>query len=727
MLFTKRNFEEKRMRQRLLLLLIGLLSFGWIIFSSYDLLSNENHVNFRTYFTSKDKKVYVIQDPQALDWNNEGVVTTELNKSLYASILKNCKDPLIFIFSANQTKVLIEKKGNWSKKEVEDLLQNGLFALSMGKLKQFEFGKLHGRYNGNQLLIYDGDLPNPKAIHLALSAKASYAWWKWDANQQIRLTEIYLKKDGVYRYVKYDNPNPALHKIDDQLLYSEVIPDFFKQYYFYQKNYAAQLDPNFKKSPWFKCVKSGFVHLKKDSSSLVIFDYVENAHPIQTLNEHFRKEELNNESAVFKQLRFCSVINSSPSTWYVGVVGQYGFASTDKALLDQALATATLGQTLSQDDKRAARFYSNMPKKVSARWIDATQKKTTTLLGNQIVETSYQKLNDQAQNAKEEVRDYFVMNPGFNVLAFAAFAERGNAIALTENHQLVGYINGLRKWEKQLTQEVKSIYAVTGSAQYVCVQFEYEAQIFDKSGRVLFKLSHDANSPIQLIDNKGKKEFICSNGGNSLQLINENGGVVKQFALGGKLKNQLSFKQNGKPYVSVLTDKTFQIIDLAKRKVALKQSIDSTYVLVGNPTNAMAVKIQKNNASVISLSGQKQFKVPTDVLCFGSYLQGDKTIIVMKRACSLFAFDQSGTRVWEKTLPAIELSQFTSFQNLNKQTAVGILDAIGNQIYLLDDLGRNLDKDKRYGSKEIQMSAFGNSAYSITTYLGSYIIQYTKQ
>lgn len=110
MLFTKRNFEEKRMRQRLLLLLIGLLSFGWIIFSSYDLLSNENHVNFRTYFTSKDKKVYVIQDPQALDWNNEGVVTTELNKSLYASILKNCKDPLIFIFSANQTKVLIEKK-----------------------------------------------------------------------------------------------------------------------------------------------------------------------------------------------------------------------------------------------------------------------------------------------------------------------------------------------------------------------------------------------------------------------------------------------------------------------------------------------------------------------------------------------------------------------------------------------------------------------------------------
>ncbi|MFM7006613.1 MAG: hypothetical protein ACKOWX_05120 [Flavobacteriales bacterium] len=715
------------MRQRLLLLIIGLLSFGWIIFSAYDLLSNENLVDFKTYFTPKDKKVYVIQDPQAIDWNNEGIVTTELNRSLYASILKNSKEQLNFFFSASQTKILVEKKGNWSKKEVVELLHNGLFALSMGKLKKFEFGKLHGCYNGNQLLIYDGELPTAKPFHLPLSAKASYAWWKWDAKQKIRLTEMYLKKDGVYQYVKYSNPNPALHKIDDQLLYAEVIPDFFKQYYFYEKNYAAQLDPNFKKSPWYKCVKSGFIHLKKDSASLIVFDYAENAHPIQTLNEHFQKEELNNESAVFKQLRFCTVINSSLSTWYVGVLGQYGFASTDKSLLDQALAAATLGQTLSQDEKRAARFYANMPKKVSARWIDATQKKTTTLLGHLTVETSYQKLNDQTQNTQEEIRDYFVMNPGFNVLAFAAFAERGNAIALTENHQLVGYINGLRKWEKPLTQEVKALYAVLGAPQYVCAQFEHEAQIFDKSGRLLFKLSHEAGSPIQVIDNKGKKEFICSNGGNSLQLINENGSVVKQFTLGGQLKNQMSFKQSGKAYVSILTDKSFQIIDLAKRKVALKQSVDSAYVLVGNSLNTVAVKIQKNSATVISLSGQKQFKVPADVHCFGAYLQGDKTIIVMKRACSLFAYDQNGSRIWEKTLPAIELSQFTSFQNPSKQTVVGLLDAIGNQIYLLDDLGRNLDKDKRHGAKELQISAFGNNAYSITTYLGAYIIQYTKQ
>lgn len=84
------------MRQRLVLLLIGLLAFGWVVFSSYDLLSNENLVDFRNYFNQKDQVVYVVQDPQALDWETERMVTTELNESLYFSILKRSQEPITF-------------------------------------------------------------------------------------------------------------------------------------------------------------------------------------------------------------------------------------------------------------------------------------------------------------------------------------------------------------------------------------------------------------------------------------------------------------------------------------------------------------------------------------------------------------------------------------------------------------------------------------------------------
>jgi hypothetical protein len=108
-------------------------------------------------------------------------------------------------------------------------------------------------------------------------------------------------------------------------------------------------------------------------------------------------------------------------------------------------------------------------------------------------------------------------------------------------------------------------------------------------------------------------------------------------------------------------------------------------------------------------------------------LQASNQILVFKRNKALYAFDSKGKRVWEKSLDAIELTQFTSFYGPNKKAVLGIIDAVGNQIYLLDDLGRNLDADKRHGEQEVQLSAFGNNAYSITTFLGTYIIQYTKQ
>ena len=717
------------MRQRLVLLFLGLVAVGWIIYSSYDLLSNENLVDFRHYFNAKDQKVYVVQDPKALDWDNESIVSTSFNKDLYYSILKHskAKENLTFYFSATHTKILIEQKGFWTKSEVEALLQNGLFALQMGKLKQFRYGQLNGQFNSNQLLIYEGELPAAEANQLKVSAKASYAWFTWGAQQKIQLTETYCKKNARYRYVKYENPNPAIRKLDDQALFASVVPDFFRSYYFYEKTYAQQLDPAFAKSPWFKCIDNGFVHLKQDSNSLVIFDFQENSHPIQTLNEYFRKEELNTESATYNNLLFSTLISDRKTTWHLAVFGQFGFASPSKALLDQALAAASLSQTLSQDEAKAKRYFANMPSKVSARWIDANQKKTITLLGKQIVEASYQKLAAQDLQEQDKIRDYFVMNPGFRVLRFAAFAERGNVIALTENHQLVGYINGLRKWDKPLTQEVLDLYQIAAYPQLICVQFEHEAQLFDKTGRLVYRLTHEHGTRIQVLENKGKKEFACIGSANNLQLYSETGGLIKQLNMGGAIQQIHGFKQSGKMYVSILTDKQHNIIELSKRKIVLKQNTDSTFVLVGNNQSAFAVKITQTTATILSLNGQKQFEVPSRVECIGSYMQGANQILVFKRNKSLFAYNAKGQRVWEKTLDAIELSELTTFVGPNQQAVLGLIDPVGNQIYLLDDLGRDLDTDERHGEQEVQLSAFGNNAYSITTFLGNYIIQYNKQ
>lgn len=714
------------MRQRLILLSIGIISIGWILFSAYDLLSDENLTDFRRYFSPADRTVYVVQDPNAFDWNNERIVTTELNQSLYYSICKELQEPCTIFFSSKCTKILVEKKGDWTAKEVQALFENGLFPLQMGRLQKFEFGKLHGVFNSNQLLIYDGALPAASKFNLKLSAKASFAWFNWE-DKEIKLTETYRKKDGYYRYTKTYNKYPRLRKKDDQALFSEVVPDFFNAYYFYEKSFAVQLDPQFAKTPWFKCINSGFIHLKKDSSSLVIFDFKENAHPIQTLNEYFHKEELNNESAVFEKIRFSRLVSEDKSDWYVAVFGQFGIASPNQALLDQALAAASLGQTLAQNERLSKRYYGNMPRKVSARWVDPGQKQTLTLLGKQMVQTAYYRQSAALNEDSDQIRDYFVMNPGFRVLHFAAFDQRGNAIAYTENHQLVGYINGLRKWDKPIQQEVYGLYQIKAFPQLICVQFAHEAQLFDKTGRLVYRLTHESGNQIQVIENKGKKEFICTNGSNAVQLCNDNGGIIKQFSLGQAPKQFLAYKAAGKPYVGILTDNQYHLIDIAKRRSILKQNTDSTFVLVANEIGAFAVKVERSKATVRSSNGQKQFDVPNGVSCIGSYLQGNNQMLLFKQNTALYAFYPDGRRAWEKTIKAVEISQFSGFCTTDGRQILVLLDAVGNQIYLLDDLGRDLDTQKRHGQQEIQLSGFGNNAYSLTTYLGTYLIQYNRQ
>jgi hypothetical protein len=102
-------------------------------------------------------------------------------------------------------------------------------------------------------------------------------------------------------------------------------------------------------------------------------------------------------------------------------------------------------------------------------------------------------------------------------------------------------------------------------------------------------------------------------------------------------------------------------------------------------------------------------------------------VFIFKRNTAIYAFDQQGNRLWEKTLALKELSQCHIYQQPGGNSCLAFLDAIGNQICLLDDLGRNLDNQDRHGEEQVQVTSFGGSAYSITTFLGTYLIQYTKQ
>ena len=88
---------------------------------------------------------------------------------------------------------------------------------------------------------------------------------------------------------------------------------------------------------------------------------------------------------------------------------------------------------------------------------------------------------------------------------------------------------------------------------------------------------------------------------------------------------------------------------------------------------------------------------------------------------------QNGKIIWEKTISAQEISGLSIQKSKNGTPILCVLDALENELYIFDQLGRASDQNERHGEMKVQVSPFGSNAYSITTFLGSYLIQYTKQ
>jgi hypothetical protein len=720
--------------KRLLLALLGMFLITWIGFVSYDLLQKENTHDFRAYFHVSDGAIWAIHQPNEVNWADHGIQTVSLNQALYSSLSTRLEEPCSYFFSAKKVLFLVEKRSSWSKKEIQQLFQNGLFPIELGKLNSFEYGKLHGIFKGNQLLIYDGDLDAANEKSFQVDAKASLSRVILSTKKNGgRVSDIYLKKGRIYTYTKSSIGKNSIKELDDRRIFAPVVPSTIESYSFYERSYLAKVDPVFAHSVFSKqMISSGVVFVTKDKHCAAIFDYQEDYSPIDILNEHLQIEGSDELSAEYKHLRFAKILeeyddsSSQKPSLHIALIDGFAVVSTSKEFMDYVISESELSNTLSQDEKRTLAVYGNLPKKVAFRHVSKSKQQSISVYGKKLVETNCRLIDVVDRKENQKIKDYFVMNPGVRVIDFAAFPERGNVIALTENHTLVGYINGLKKWEKPCPQEVLSMQLIDIGQSFVSVQFATETQLFDKTGRLVFRMSSQNNITPSAYFAKNKMEFVIANTDKSIQLLNDKGTVIKPFQVNGTIKQIAVTTQAKKPILGVLTSNMYYTIDLEKRKTLSKVNMDSTYSLVNTGVDLIPISARNSNLTMIKNGKTTQFSTKSNVKLLGSYLLNKELTIILSRGKELYAY-QNGKIIWEKTISAQEISALSIQKSKNGTPILCILDALENELFIFDQLGRASDQNERHGEVKVQVSPFGANAYSITTFLGSYLIQYTKQ
>lgn len=713
------------MRNRIFLVIVCLGLIAWISYVSYDLIRTDTSSNLRDCFSFKDESIVVSHNPREINWKENNLQVLSASFTLYNSIISAITCESSIFLSTKRPILLIERKDNWTKNEVRAILVKGLFPLKFQGKMNFTFGKYKGRFLNNQLLLYQGDLDFYKNLTFEVDNKASYSV-VYLSKKNTQTSDFYNKEKGSYKYTKTKYNKTSISAIDDAKLFAGITPNFFSSYTFFSISYLKEIDKEFKNSDFTKWLDKGLVFIRNKNQNAAIFYFKEGQNPIQNLNEKLNIEERNESSANFKNIPFSSYFKQDIATgFFIEEFNNFAVISTDKSYLDEIVAEINLGHSLSQDEKKMNFVYSELPVKVASRIVSNKEHKAINIFRSIKIETEYIASNKINVEEQENDKDYFTMNIGETIKDFIALDERGNVIALTESNKLIGYINGLRKWEKQLLNNDVILKDFKSDKNYSSLLLNGECQVIDKNGRIIYRLI--ATNGIAPLKFSSKEEFVTVNGPNNFSILNEKGSVIKQFSTKGLIKQTGQYQKDKKNQIGILTQNMIYFLNPQSRSVTKKITCDSSFQLFTDNSSLFFAGIINNSLQIINSNAQSKIsKIKSNSSIIGHYFENNNLVLLIKNTNEIRAIDNNGIVKWKKIMNLSEISSCSVKSGKNGIILIGILDAIENKLYLLNTSGQFIANQDLKGSEKLQITQFGENAFSISTILGNAVIQYTK-
>ena len=713
------------MRNRIFLIIFCLGLTAWISYVSYDLIRLDTSTNLRDCFSFEDELIVVAHNPKEINWeeNNLEVLSTSL--AIYNSIVPKINYESSIFLSSKRPVILIERKENWIKKEVEAIFSKGLMPLKFQGKMNFTFGKYKGIFLKNQLILFQGRLIKSTESRFDVDKKASYSLI-FLSEKMIKTSDVYKKGKGILKYTKTKFSKTKINSIDDSKLFAGILPREFNTYSFFSTSYLKETDREFKKSDFSKWVDKGLVFISNKNQNAVVFYFKEGQNPIQNINEKLNIDERNESSANFKNILFSSHLEQDTAIgFFIEEFNNFAVISTEKSYLDDIVSEINLGNSLSQDEKKMNLVYSELPIKVASRIVSNKVHKAVTIFYSSKIETEYLPSNQIDLQEQKNDKDYFTMNIGERVKDFVALDDRGNTAVLTESNKLIGYINGLRKWEKQLLNSNVILKDFTSDKNYFSLLLNGECQIFDKNGRLIYRLM--ATNGIVPLKFSPKEEFFTVNGPKNFSLLNNKGAIIKQFSTNDFIKQIGQYEVAKKIQIGILTQNMIYFLNPQSRSVTKKIPCDSSLQLFTNNSSLFYAGITNNSLQIINEVAQsKIIKIKPNSSIIGHYFENNNLVLLIKNTNVLSAIDHNGILKWRKTMNLSEISSSSVNSSKNGTILIGILDAIENKLYLLNSSGELIANQDLKGSEKIQITRFGENAFSISTILGNSVIQYTK-
>jgi len=721
------------MWNRWFVIFLTVVSIGWIGYVSVDLFFQHDRITPEYIFTPSDQSVWIFNRTSEIDETQLDIKTTPSNQRLLAQLTQTNSKHRIY-FSQKRARILVENTSIWTSKSVETWLKS----LNLPIQKKGSTWKLDNgysvRFKQNFMVFFQGELDTqaPDEDFPSWDKKAS-------ANQLVhskkwKAIDIYFNPDGSISFESKFKTDLRGKKVDDEVLFSEVLPAKLKNYHFYEREFALFSAVYSEKSPLFQWAETGFVTFDFQGETCLLSDYIGNQDPLVVL-----RELTNQEDALGNEFKSISLTKQFPSgnSFYAFYLGDKVLFTEQKVIGEKIVGAYQLGKTLALDPAAIALHYGKLPQKVSERFVSDEKSFTRSVYKNVLIKTvvTNKKSIEETPEVEEQPEEESEYSTAIEGIVDHVLGRAGQQFVITDDNTIIALANKDQRWKLKFEGEI------IGSPQLIDLDGNGEKSLLFTTATQLFLVrasgAYFPGFPIQLEENAtNSATFYRTNRGANFLWMNTKNQLIQADAKGKiiyRMRMNLSdvtspivvFQQNRKSIAFVSNGSKSQTVNLGNHRVLkTRNALPTTGVYLTFPDGPSyfffengALKRSDYTGSTVTLANY-----PTPDL-FQICEDANTRFIAFNSYNKLHVLNENGVKITQIEIPFRKLESFDVITTSSGKTYIALVDALENNVYLFDKSG-NMLLDKPLEGKGKVLLSSENGKLNVTVSLTGYLVQY---
>ncbi|HNR85231.1 MAG TPA: hypothetical protein PKN22_02530 [Taishania sp.] len=693
---------------RIFLGIVAIISLLWLGYATYDRVNNDIQYTVEYLFNDEDGAVLIVHQPDQLESliadfklnasNKVGAVLQTLATDKIASVA----------ISQNRNQLLIQTKKEITPTSVSTLFNNAS-SLKINQ-KKLEILGLKGSFQNNFIYLatedYEHNASDWSAVQYDKNAAGSFINL---SGNQYAVTDIYLKNGGIVEYKFQAKKTINATKVNDQVVFANVVPTSSTIYEFYETDYLRHKFPEIMKNPINNWLRYGLVKVKVNGNEAVITDYIDGQDPIQVLYDFYKKESKVADNDYFANAQLPNVLNAKGL--YVYRFDDYVVLANNRAICETIIGDYKLGKTISQNPQKLSDVYNQLPQKVNYRKVDTTTKFATSVYKNVLLTTVVR--GEVTLNATEkettDSSNSFVVG---GVASDIQFIHENAFFVTTKENKVIFFDNGKKIWEQTVDGELVGngtlIDLYANQKNQLLVATNKKIYVFDING------AQPNGFPINLDDQTLIQQPVLYRWkGNGVFIAPLTGGRIGQFDNQGRELAIIRTKLNeitappivwvsaNKPFIGVTDGVQFEMIQADIRKSYRVFATNEAKLLLKLPNEIKLFGILKNQLVAYNQKGGVSYFEQFSNGTLLPTLQPELGIVV-KDGQTIKLFNSNGVQWGAIPLSFSDVADVQIFNTTNGATFIAVVDGLENKVHLYKSNGALFKEQPLEGSKMVR-------------------------